>query len=103
MGYGKTLSKGVKGDVRNTANIRHLTRIITYLSEIDKDHITGISEKTGVSRRILKGALLFLVNHGLVLKKKDLRKTSNRIWGDLWYYSLNKKNNNTKEQVKGGN
>ena len=75
MGYGKTLSKGMKGDFGRTANIRHLTRIITYLSEIDKDHVTGISEKTGVTRQILKGALLFLVNHGLVLKKKDLRKT----------------------------
>ena len=87
----KTNPNGIKGDFGKVATVRHLTRIITYLSEIDYDYITSISKKINIHHSFVKSAMLFLVNHGLVLKKKDFRKKTHKRWGDMWYYSLNEK------------
>ena len=90
MSYGKAQSKGTQGDFGKVATIRHLTRIIAYLSEIGVDHKTNIQKNTGLDLSFVNGALLFLVNHRIVLKQKDLRRKKSRYWGNLWYYKLSK-------------
>ena len=99
MSYGKPQSKGVKSDFGKVATIRHLTRIITYLSEVDRDSISNISKNACVNYCLTKGAMVFLVNHGIVIKKKDLRRKPDKRWGNMWYYSLNKKNSENGKQT----
>ena len=90
MSYGKTQSKGTQGDFGRVATIRHLTRIIVYLSENEWVHKTNIQKNIGLDLSFVNGALLFLVNHGIVLKQKDFRRKASRYWGNVWYYKLSK-------------
>lgn len=82
----RQFNRGYKTDFRNLANIRHLTRIITYLSEVECDYRGGIQRKTGLDSVKLKSALKFLVYYKIIfiMKRDKLGKRTN-----VKFYALN--------------
>jgi len=82
----KRHNKGCKPDFGKVANVRHLTRIISYLSEVECDYQTSIQIKTGVSSNFIKSAIRFLLNYKIVFITR--RDKAGKI-SQARYYALN--------------
>lgn len=83
----KTNSDGCKGDymTHHVPNIRHLTRVIVYLKEINiKCTKSEICKQCTMENTQIKGALLWLVNNKIVIKDHKRAAQNNGT-----YYSLN--------------
>jgi hypothetical protein len=78
---GRGLRTG-RGDF-SRADTNHLHKILTYLTFVESDCMTGISREIGIKSFYIKDALLFLVKVGLVKKIRTNLSTS-------YYYQLNK-------------
>ncbi len=74
-------SYGAKIDRGRTATTRHLTRIITYLSEVEKDYFENMRRKLNIDFYQLRDALNFLGNYKILLKFKNNQEKK--------FYSLN--------------
>lgn len=84
----KSNPTGLKGDymTHHVSNIRHLTRIITYLKEINIKCIKSeICVQCNMENNQVNGALLWLLNNKIIIKESS-RKGQNG--GN--YYSLNR-------------
>lgn len=68
------------------ANIRHLKRIMIYLSRVDCAHQTEIRNKIGMDNYYVGSALNFLVNNKIVFIK---RTQSKGRYPYVNYYSIN--------------
>lgn len=79
----KTNSKGTKRK-RNITNIHHLTRIITYLSEVDCAYKKQISDATGLMN-VIPSAITFLLNNKIIFLKRS--QAAGKLYVD--YYALN--------------
>lgn len=64
------MSKGRRGDTHRLANTRQLTRVTTFLGEVNRATFTEIAKKTGIASRT-KDALNWLINHNIVTEVKD--------------------------------
>lgn len=68
--------KGERSDCRHRATTRHMTRIISYLNEIDSANYTKIRECTGITSPRLSDALTFMIKYKIVFVLKKSRGTS---------------------------
>lgn len=93
-GFAKTNSNGTKSDKGKIANIRHLTRIITYLSEVKYDYAKSIERKTGIGYPHIKSALMFLLNYKIIRVFKIDKAGINP---ESKFYKLNPKYKNMKQ------
>lgn len=81
----KNNSRGAKAE-KYIANIHHLTRIITFLSEVDCAYKKQIYEGTGMHGSIIKSALTFLLNNKILFVLKIVRVGK---FPNIKYYALN--------------
>ena len=83
----KVNSKGCKPETNNIANIRHLTKIITFLSEVEAAHTTDIVVKLGMGKDYVKSGLHFLKNNKIIMV---VGSTRHKRWnGGVKHYALN--------------
>jgi predicted transcriptional regulator len=75
------LPRGMGSDCNKLANTRDLTRILTYLSEVEYANVTKIFQKAMINTSKVKDAMTWLVNHGLVIKFKTYSK-------GMYFYKL---------------
>lgn len=80
----KSNSCGTKSDWINVATVRHLTRIITYLSEVESVYHKQIERKTGMNYAVVSSALTFLLNHKIVLIFKTQSSVKHYILNSLF-------------------
>jgi len=73
-------------DQQGIANTRYLTRILTYLGEVEYSNYTDLHEALGLESRRVRDALNWLIAHKLIDKKYI-----NRIHNNCVMYSMNKK------------
>lgn len=60
--------KGEKSDYKTIANVRHLTRLLTYLREVRESYRKEMTRATGINHACLNSALVFLENNNMIIK-----------------------------------
>ena len=101
----KALPNGMKSDQRTTANIRHLTRILIYLSEVEYDNKTNMGRNCCMDRHTyLNSAIKFLLDYEFIyiVEPKVIKRNHSVKFYAIYpsiKYLLNRKNAKSKEEM----